>query len=381
MKTSNLMNRVLNRFYNIFTAYPLSIVIIMLLTIFVANNTIATNTQAQIICVDVHAKVIKKGDGSCWQNPFNHLEDALTVARRNNNIKEIWIAKGVYKPSRTYAPKNTNGIEIIGGAFSLPENNPGVDVYGNVIAYQENPNLFNYYLKTFELVDGVNIYGGFQGQSHPQGGEKNKSQRGNDPNQFKTILEGNLNGNPFNVNNRVWHVVTAGSDITLSGVNVTLDRLVIRNGDATFGPYLPVNFPLLPDQTPIYYHDDGGGLYIFTHSNIVLHDITFENNAAVAGGAVYVHDGSTLTITNSHFINNTAFNGGAIEARSGGPNELTSPEARQTKLLIAKTNFNNNYAFIGDSIFTFDNQLIPPYYFASVLILPTVAYYGPPREG
>ncbi len=57
---------------------------------------------------------------------------------------QIWIADGVYTPSELYAPDGVMG----GAAHST-----------------------NAALDTFQLVDGLTIFGGFQGASRSGGGE------------------------------------------------------------------------------------------------------------------------------------------------------------------------------------------------------------------
>jgi|GEM_PF-3430002 len=84
-------------------------------------------------------------DGSDWQNAFNDLQDALDKAGEpGNQTTEIWIAKGVYHPDRGTGDRDA----------------------------------------TFQLVDGVTLYGGFAG------GELLRSQR--DPTLNETILCGDL---------------------------------------------------------------------------------------------------------------------------------------------------------------------------------------------
>lgn len=308
-------------------------------------------SYAKTICVDANAK--SYGDGTCWAKPFLTLQEALDLAEKDTTIDEIWIAKGIYKPTKTYSPKDENGHVVLGGAISLKENNPGITTDNILINYHDNPQHFNQFLKTFQLGDNINLYGGFQGQSGPRGGEKSKSERVRDLQLHQTILEGALEGY------QVWHVITAGNDITLKGVRATLDRLIVRNGNAISAPFYPTHFPLKPNEVPIYYHDDAGGLYIFTQSKIKLNQMIFENNAGIAGGAIYAEDGSDVEIIDSIFRNNIANQGGAINVRSGGPNEFSSL-TRTTKVSITNSEFINNASFFGSALFVNDTQLNPP---------------------
>lgn len=301
--------------------------------------------SAKVICVDVNNKA-EHGDGSCWQNPYSHLEAALSAAKANPQIDQIWIAKGIYRPTKTYSPYNNQHQEIEGGAFAL-QNTPGITIKGKLINYSQNPAQFNEFLKTFELVDGVNLYGGFQGF------EKSLAERDKNPAKHATILDGNLG------HVSVWHVLSAGNDLTRLGVKVTLDRLTVRNGQASNAPYFPTHFPLNKQQIPIYYHDDGGGLYVFASSTITLNHVLFSDNHAVAGGAIFVQDGSKLIVNRCTFTNNQALNGAAINARHGGPNEFRKNAERKTTVIINNSRFAGNKSEQSPVIFGNDNQLFP----------------------
>lgn len=309
---------------------------------------------SKIICVDIHAQTQQGGEGSCWKNPYLDLETALAEAKKNKEIQEIWIAEGIYRPSKTYCPEDEKGNPVLAGAISRAEYNPGVDVSGKFIHYAERQNEIHQRLKTFHLVDKVKLIGGFEGQNQKNGGESIPNQRDHDKSKHQTILEGE---------GEVWHILTAGNDITKTGITTTLNRLVIRSGNACAAPFFPAHFPLSQKEVPIYYHDDGAGLYIFAKSNITLVDMVFAENKAVSGGAIYVQDGSMLTIQDSAFIKNSAYNGGAISARSGGPNETTE-HSRVTKLNIVNSQFVENEAMLGSGrgavIMTEDIKVNPP---------------------
>lgn len=303
---------------------------------------------AKTICVNSNSK-IPQGDGSCWERPYAQLQDALDAAHKDPTIKSIWIAKGVYHPTKPYSPLNKEQKPIIGGAFSLPQNNPGITFNQQSINYLDNPTQYHQHLKTFQLIDGVSIYGGFDGR------EKTLEERPKPTQKNATILDGRLGEELF-----VWHVLSAGNDLTLRGVNAKLDRLTVRNGRAQNGPYLPKHFPLDNNQVPIYYHDDGGGLYVFVRSKLTLNQITFENNQAIAGGAIYVQDGSQLFVSDCDFRNNQALNGAAINARNGGPNEFAIDAKRDTKVVITQSRFIGNTSQLSPVIFANDTQRSSP---------------------
>jgi predicted outer membrane repeat protein len=306
---------------------------------------ISTMLWAKTLCVDVNTKATQH-NGSCWESPFLSLQDALDAASSDLKVDQIWIAKGVYHPTKTYAPQNLQGKTVVGGAFS--QQGPGITFKKQTISYADNPRKYNEHLKTFQLIDGVSIYGGFKGH------EKTPQDRPRPSREYATILDGNVG------KLSVWHVLSAGNDLTQKGVMLTLDRIIIRNGQAQNAPYFPTHFPLNKAQVPIYYHDDGAGLYVFARSDITLNQVIFTENHAIAGGAIYVQDGSTLTINQCEFNHNHALNGAAINARNGGPNEFSNNAKRHTTVVIKKSLFIHNSSKLSPAIFANDTQLTPP---------------------
>src|SRR4029078_3580879 len=116
-------------------------------------------------------------NGASWKTAFKNLQDALDATAPGD---EIWIAEGIYTPSKIYSP---NGVT--GGASGL-----------NTAS-----------LKTFNLPDHVTLYGGFKGN------ERSLNQR--PANNHKTVLSGSTG------TGKCWHVVTAGNDIAQTGVTAT----------------------------------------------------------------------------------------------------------------------------------------------------------------
>lgn len=220
--------------------------------------------EAATIYVDAKVKAGVVQDGASWKTAFASLQDALDRAAATAGPDEIWVAAGTYSPSKVYSPSGTPGGK---SGLNVPE------------------------LRTFDLPDGVTIYGGFRGD------ESSRLRRSGDANQ--TILDGRGTS---------WHVVTAGNDIAQTGVTATLDGLTITGGNAQ-GPggdllFLPFNFN----------HDNGGGLYLFHGSVIDVRNVTFHDNAAKGDGGGLFSSNCTLRISGSRFLHNFApFRGGAAE--------------------------------------------------------------------
>jgi hypothetical protein len=187
--------------------------------------------------------------GTNWTDAFTDLQHALWACKNRPGVSEIWVAAGTYRP------------EVPGGDRCA----------------------------SFQLVEGVAIYGGFAGS------ETAREQR--DPAANLTILNGDLNGNdgPNWQNNEEnsYHVVTA--------FGIQPDALAVLNGFViTAGNADGV---LEPDAS-------GGGMYTFRSSPEVSRCVFWEN-AAQYGGGLLSRIGLALKLADCDFIGNrTRFVGG-----------------------------------------------------------------------
>ena len=228
---------------------------------------------------------VSTANGSAWAQAMD-LQTALVTSACN----EVWVAKGVYKPTTT----TDRAI-------------------------------------SFKILPGVAVYGGFAGIPA-------ETQRINrDPVANVTVLSGDVDGNDTTDSNGIdevaadiqgnnsYHVVfmdgTLGTRVTASTV---LDGFTISGGDANgVGVYDGV------------YAYNGGGLYCFGAAtdhecSPTFSNITFSgNNAKYYGGAMY-NDGydagaSSPSLSNVTFSGNSAaYGGGAMyNAGSGGTSSPT----------------------------------------------------------
>lgn len=189
---------------------------------------------------------------------------------------------------------------------------------------------------TFQLKDGVALYGGFAGT------ETAREQR--DWETQVTVLSGDLGGDDTTdphgvvtdtsdiVGPNVYHVVTG------SGVNSTavLDGFVITAGYASLTPpniggygggmFNWAGSPTLNNlifsgntagNGAAYY--GGGGMFNMRSSDPILTNVTFVANTAGSGGGMY-NDGSSPILTGVTFKDNTAIdNGGMINYSNSSP--------------------------------------------------------------
>lgn len=221
------------------------------------------------MCVYVDDDATPGGDGSSWAAAFDTLTDALVAAAQpGSTINCIRVGQGTYAP----------GIEQPGA---------GRDA-------------------TFELIDGVDILGGYAGVTEPNPDARNASL-------YPTILDGDTAQDDLQGvyllrrNDNVYHVVTGSTSVS----NTTLvSDLTIRNGHAN-------NKTVFDDRF-------GGGATLDGASPVFLR-VTFEDNyAEVSGGAIWVENvgGPRLSTCTAHrnFANQ---NGGMLGAESAGQISIT----------------------------------------------------------
>ncbi|NIP23794.1 MAG: hypothetical protein GWN67_01215 [Phycisphaerae bacterium] len=303
----------------------------------------------------VDADVPAGGDGSSWMRAFNHLLDALAVAKSGDEIR---VAQGLYSTggpppdirqasnpnpadgaigvSRTADLSWTAGSEAISHDVYFGTTSPGI-FQGNQTATTFDPGTMaygtTYYWRIDEINNGSKIIGkvwSFTTLSSPPPMGSNESldtpvtvpdrtatfQLKNgviikggyagfgelDPNarnidKYETILSGDI-GIPGNNSDNSYHVVTgSGCDET-----TILDGFTITAGNAN------ENYP-----SP---HANGGGMYNYYGSP---------------------------TIINCNFIDNSAKHGGGISSWPGSP-------------VVSDSNFSGNSAELGGAVFNFDSD-------------------------
>ncbi|MBX3000132.1 MAG: hypothetical protein KF893_16540 [Caldilineaceae bacterium] len=230
-----------------------ALLVLACLTLLISAPLSAAN---HIIYVDADATG-GANNGTSWPNAYLTLQDALTAAQSGD---EIWVATGVYTP----------------GAARTD---------------------------TFQLKDGVAVYGGFAGN------EAARDERDWEIN--VTILSGDIDGNDITdggvvtdtdniVGNNSYNVVTgSGTDST-----AVLDGFIVTAGQATGGAT----------------YAWGGGIYNSGGSPTLAY-LTLEGNyAATRGGGMSNEAGSSPTLSNVTFRNNTsAFWAGGVLNWGGSP--------------------------------------------------------------
>ncbi len=350
----------------------------MLLVVFsLTTSVIGFNTTlvsaADIIYVNTNAS--GANNGSSWGDAYLTLQDALAAAASGD---QIWVAEGVYYPDAGVGQTNNDRMS------------------------------------TFQLVGGVQIYGGFAGT------ESLLSERNISAN--VTILSGDLEQNDTNadanfiaettgdiVGSNAYHVVRGGNATAttiLDGFTITAGNadgvtFDTQNGGGLF------NWGTNPTVLNVVFSGNnaeetnfgyGGAVYnyivtnpaqftnvVFTGNNayagggmagdpdILINDSTFINNTAsnVGGGLEISGNGGTLT--NVTFSNNTAVGGGAMSISFGSPTLTNITFSQNTAESAGAVNVSQ-----GDPEFvnvTFDNNTATDFFGGAVQLTQSAAIF------
>lgn len=338
------------------------------------------SSSASIIYVNINAA--PGGNGTSWSQAYNNLQAALTAAANDKGPEQIWIAQGTYTPSQIYEPANSSSSSIQGGASGI-----------------RNSNMY-----TFNLPNNVELFGGFVGN------ETSVSQA--KPLAHPTILSGDLLGNdstdpsdPGYIASKAdnaWHVITAGNNITDTGVTATLTGLTIIGGYAAgpdaygldsgaglwarFGSHITLNNDLFLDNDAgvssasnspgplpagggaIFASDSGTTITIGQNTQFLTNNAGDNFHTRSEGGAILVENGATVSISDANFIGNSSMNqGGAIAEINGGllnvsgtfflENQVVDNGAgggavfmQNTRGTLSNDQFLNNSAFFGGAV-------------------------------
>ena len=184
---------------------------------------------------------------------------------------------------------------------------------------------------TFQLQNGVALYGGFAGT------ETARAQRNSATN--LTILSGDLNGNDnSNVkddestrSDNSYHVVTGANGATLDGFTITAGNayptISLNPGGGMS------NLDSSPTLANIIFNrNSGGGMYNGAGSQPILTDVVFSDNYSSSSGSGMYNDSSSPTLTNVTFSNNASNNGSGSTMYNGSNSNPT----------LTNVTFNNN---------------------------------------
>lgn len=135
----------------------------------------------------VSADALPGGDGLSWATAFNDLQDAIEDAEGNPSVGEIWVAQGLYLPSRREGPATPRS-------------------------------------ETFKIPNNVAVYGGFRGDEDTLSAPPITARR------YETILSGDLGQN----DGQAIYTDNATNVVRFAGSGA-IDGLTIERGRADGG--------------------------------------------------------------------------------------------------------------------------------------------------
>ena len=282
-----------------------------------SGNTLlrTTNEPTKICCVDnvvyVDCNATGLNNGSNWDNAYTELRDALDAIDANQHTcaSQIWVADGIYEPTEANDPSP--------------------------------------YDKTFQMLNGIDVYGHFGGidSQETQLCQRNLADANNE-----TILTGDINGNGtgdvdyvvrdanmtldgftvkksryvdrasaaiycYNTSSTIENCITTENDgfgIKCENANGTLIKNCVIKNSLVQGVYClstDANF-----VSCTFGPNNQTGLHCVLNAKGYIFDCLFAGNN---GKGIYASESSELFINNSNILNNSSY---GIESNGSGSN-------------------------------------------------------------
>jgi predicted outer membrane repeat protein len=269
----------------------------------------------------LYAKSVASGTGDClsWANACT-LQTALTGAASGN---EIWATAGTYKPTTLGTDRSAtfqlkNGVAVYGGFAGEETERTQQDPVTNLTILSGD--IDNNDSQTPIITDLTTVTGNTTNSYHVVIGATGAILDG------FTITAGNANFND-NLNPDG----NGGGMLNDSGSNPTLTNLIFRGNSTSYygGGMLNWNSSS-PILTNVTFNgnsagSDGGGMFNWNSSSPALTNVTFNGNSALVGGGMYNYISSNSTLSNVTFYGNTAtYLGGGGMYNDGSSPTLTN---------------------------------------------------------
>jgi hypothetical protein len=242
----------------------------------------AYETPNSIIVPDAAGRIYVRrggaGNGSSWTDAYPDLARPLYLAQQCG-VTEIWVADGVYCPE-----------------FALPSTDSQTDRD-----------------KTFYLVEGVKIYGGFTDTSDINPPLADPPAFGSAGRDGTSVLSGNIGDKNDDADN-VYHVVVAAGDMG----EALLDGFTVAGG---YSEDITDNSSnIVTGNGRTFYRNHGAGIIVDGTMKFVNLTVS-DNNAYRNGGGMYLNgnssSGDNVIITNTMVFGNHALYGGGIYVNEG----------------------------------------------------------------
>ncbi len=242
----------------------------------------------------VNGAATGSGTGLSWTDAFTNLQDALSVVIPGD---EIWVAAGHYRPttgtSRTISFNLRNGVNLYGGFAGTESSVEERDIAGNPTVLNgdigepgtpgDNAHrvVTANNINTHIVLDGFRIMNGYSASgSGYNGGGLN----------IQNIQNGSLMVRNCTIVNN--YSGTYGGGIYLAAANLTIENCDLLSNSAGTGG----------DGGAIYNGNNNGG-----YSNLVIRDSRFKNNTGRRGACLHGGlDFNSLLIERCRFTANTA---------------------------------------------------------------------------
>ncbi|AWK05772.1 hypothetical protein HYN56_16640 [Flavobacterium crocinum] len=237
------------------------------------NGRLTIESDVQLTDGTIYVRKGSAGKGTSWDDALGEVAEGLKLAHSLNTstrpnvtkANKIYVAKGTYAPK--YSPKDSANF-----------------------ADEDTDN-------SFLLVDGVKIYGGFDGSIANESISNRQIQKN------KTILD---SYNPV-TQNRVHHIVIASNS---TGDN-EIDGFTIMNGAGGFGSWMGAGATMTIKGKPIT-QAFGSAIRVHSSNLNIKNCIITGNSSGNQAGAMYITDVSNVSVFNTLFYNNTADHYGAL---------------------------------------------------------------------
>ncbi len=296
------------------------------------------SSQAQAATLYVKHDATGNNDGSSWADAYADLQMGLTNALSGD---EIWVAAGIYKPTTGTDRRATfqlkNGVALYGGFTGTEtaraerdwethptvlsgdiDNNDTTDANGIVTTISGNN---AYTVVTGSGTDDTAILEGFVITGGLANGIGLDGYGGGMYNVFGSPTLTNVT---FSRN-----TASGGGGMSNISSSPTLTHVTFSSNTATrYGGGMQ-NSSSSPTLTHVTFSSNtatshGGGMYNSDSSNPILTNVTFSNNTASGnGGGMYNNSSSSPTLTNVTFRSNTANLGGGMLNNSSSSPTLT----------------------------------------------------------
>ncbi|MBN1491704.1 MAG: family 10 glycosylhydrolase [Phycisphaerae bacterium] len=253
------------------------------------TNSIPDECEATVLFVDAAAS--GAANGTSWEDALPHLQDALAIASNPANaVEQIWVAKGTYMPDGGFIPP--------GGSHT-----PGCGDRTD----------------TFQLADGVAIYGGFAGTEDPATFDLDDR----DFEANETILSGDLDGDDDSGGDNsenAYRVVTGigmSPSARLDGFTITAGNANAAAADCGGGMYNNVGSPtvancrFIANAAMLVSPGRGAGVYNVGNCSPSFSACEFVGNHAYDGAGMCNRTDATPHLEDCQFTDNHATHDGA----------------------------------------------------------------------